>query len=490
MRDTKKPLKPADTIAAIATANGLGAISIVRLSGENALKIALSLTRAKKLAPRHAHLMKIYDENGAFLDEAIVLFFKAPKSFTGEDVVEFQTHGGFAVASLLLETLIKKGVRLARAGEFSQRALINGKMSLFKALNTAQLINAKSEGAAKIIARNLEGRLGELLEKMRIDLVKTLAHVETSIDYAEDDLPLNLLENIAKMCEQNAQDLQQIAQISRSKKSLIQGFKIAIIGKPNAGKSSLLNAFLNKKRAIVSNEAGTTRDTIEESLKIGTHLVRIIDTAGIRDAKNEIEKEGIALSKKTLEEADIIIALFDNSREKDGEDREILRLVKPYLKDFEQGKLKAKKENSKANLNSNLNLSSNLNLNLNPNLSAQKKVFLVLNKSDLPSEFKIENEDFIKLSAKGDISVLLNALETYLNAQESVDFILPNLELIQGFENAATALMRAKNLLREQNLELFAFELNLALNEITKFTRSFDYDELLDSIFSEFCLGK
>jgi len=451
-------MKDLKTIAAIATANGLGAISIVRLSGPNTLKIALSLTHAKKLSPRYAHLLKIYDEKDEFLDEAIVIYFKAPKSFTGEDVIEFQTHGGFSVASLLLEALIKKGAQLAKPGEFSKRALLNGKMSLLKAMNTASLISAKSENAARIIARNLEGKLGEFLEKIRLDLVKTLAFVETSIDYAEDDLPTNMLENITKMCEQNARDLERIAQISLSKKALIQGFKIAIIGKPNVGKSSLLNAFLNKNRAIVSNEAGTTRDIIEDELKIGTHLVKIIDTAGIRKTQNEIENKGIELSKEAIKEADIIIALFDSSRAKDSEDEEILNLLSPYL------------ENDKKSLNS------------------QKKVFLVLNKSDLKAKFELENA--IKLCAKDDISKLIKSLEHFLNTQESTDFILPNLELINAFERASRALFRAKNLISDNHLELFAFELNLALSEIAKFTHNFEYDELLDSIFSEFCLGK
>ncbi|TQR34749.1 tRNA uridine-5-carboxymethylaminomethyl(34) synthesis GTPase MnmE [Campylobacter sp. MIT 99-7217] len=440
-----------DTITALATANAQGAINIVRMSGSKALQIALKLCKKKELVPRYAHLCKIYASDESLIDECIVIYFKAPFSFTGEDIVEFQTHGGYILASLMLEELQKQGVRLANAGEFSKRAYLNGKMNLLKASNIASLINAKSQSQAKLIARNLEGKLGEFLEKIRLDLVKTLAFVETSIDYADDDLPSDLFMQIQNMCEQNAKDLKKIAEISLSKKALLQGYKIAIIGKPNVGKSSLLNAFLNYERAIVSNEAGTTRDTIEENLQIGSHLLKIIDTAGIRKGLDEIEKKGIELSKKAIDEADIIIALFDGSRKKDKEDEELISLIKEKGKD--------------------------------------KKIFWLLNKSDLRQEFK-EEGDFLKLSVQKDISKLLKALKAYLDTNESVDFILPNLELVHAFIRASEAIFRARDLLSEQNLELFAFELNLALKELEKFTHSFEQDELMDAIFSSFCLGK
>ncbi len=440
-----------DTIAAIATAHGVGSISIVRLSGERALEFALKLSHKTKLTPRHVTFTKLFNQNNEIIDEAIMIYFKAPYSFTGEDIVEFQTHGGFSVSEVLLEELVSLGARLALAGEFSKRACLNGKMTPLKALNIQDLILSKSALAAKIIARNMQGNLGELLEKIRTDLVKTLAFVETSIDYADDDLPSDLLEQISTMCEENSKILKEIYTLSQSKKGLIEGFKIAIVGKPNVGKSSLLNALLSYERAIVSDIAGTTRDTIEESFKLGTHLLRIIDTAGIRESKDVIEQIGVALSKKSLEDADIILAVFDASRVQDKEDEKIFDLL----------------------------------------ANTDKKIFWILNKSDLENVFKnTQNKNFIKLSAQKDITLLKEELQNYLNSFDSEGIMVSSLDLINACKISSEAIFRAKGLLEESSLELFAFELNLAINELARFTKDFQRDEILDEMFGNFCLGK
>ncbi len=440
-----------DTIAAIATAHGVGSISIVRLSGERALEFALKLSHKTKLIPRHATFTKLFNQNNEIIDEAIMIYFKTPYSFTGEDIVEFQTHGGFSVSEVLLEELVSLGARLALAGEFSKRACLNGKMTPLKALNIQDLILSKSALAAKIIARNMQGNLGELLEKIRTDLVKTLAFVETSIDYADDDLPSDLLEQISTMCEENSKILKEIYTLSQSKKGLIEGFKIAIAGKPNVGKSSLLNALLSYERAIVSDIAGTTRDTIEESFKLGTHLLRIIDTAGIRESKDTIEQIGVALSKKSLEDADIILAVFDASRVQDKEDGKIFDLL----------------------------------------ANTDKKIFWILNKSDLENVFKnTQNKNFIKLSAQKDITLLKEELQNYLNSFDSEGIMVSSLDLINACKISSEAIFRAKGLLEESSLELFAFELNLAINELARFTKDFQRDEILDEMFGNFCLGK
>ncbi|EFC32669.1 tRNA uridine-5-carboxymethylaminomethyl(34) synthesis GTPase MnmE [Campylobacter jejuni] len=440
-----------DTIVAISTAHGVGSISIVRLSGERALEFALKLSRKTKLTPRYATFTKLFNQNNEIIDEAIMIYFKSPFSFTGEDIVEFQTHGGFSVSEILLEELVSLGARLALAGEFSKRACLNGKMTPLKALNIQDLILSKSVLAAKIIARNMQGNLGELLEKIRIDLVKTLAFVETSIDYADDDLPSDLLEQISTMCEENSKILKEIYTLSQSKKGLIEGFKIAIIGKPNVGKSSLLNALLSYERAIVSDIAGTTRDTIEESFKLGTHLLRIIDTAGIRESKDTIEQIGVALSKKSLEDADIILAVFDASRKEDEEDKKIFKLLE----------------------------------------NIDKKIFWILNKTDLESIFEnTQNKNFIKLSAQKDIALLKQELQNYLNSFDSEGIMVSSLDLINACKISSEAIFRAKGLLKENSLELFAFEFNLAINELARFTKDFQRDEILDEIFGNFCLGK
>ncbi|EAH8164011.1 tRNA uridine-5-carboxymethylaminomethyl(34) synthesis GTPase MnmE [Campylobacter jejuni] len=440
-----------DTIAAIATAHGVGSISIVRLSGERALEFALKLSHKTKLTPRHATFTKLFNQNNEIIDETIMIYFKAPYSFTGEDIIEFQTHGGFSVSEVLLEELVSLGARLALAGEFSKRACLNGKMTPLKALNIQDLILSKSALAAKIIARNMQGNLGELLEKIRTDLVKTLAFVETSIDYADDDLPSDLLEQISTMCEENSKILKEIYTLSQSKKGLIEGFKIAIVGKPNVGKSSLLNALLSYERAIVSDIAGTTRDTIEESFKLGTHLLRIIDTAGIRESKDAIEQIGVALSKKSLEDADIILAVFDASRVRDKEDGKIFDLL----------------------------------------ANTDKKIFWILNKSDLENVFKnTQNKNFIKLSAQKDITLLKEELQNYLNSFDSEGIMVSSLDLINACKISSEAIFRAKGLLEESSLELFAFELNLAINELARFTKDFQRDEILDEMFGNFCLGK
>ncbi|HED0764612.1 tRNA uridine-5-carboxymethylaminomethyl(34) synthesis GTPase MnmE [Campylobacter jejuni] len=440
-----------DTIAAIATAHGVGSISIVRLSGERALEFALKLSHKTKLTPRHATFTKLFNQNNEIIDEAIMIYFKAPYSFTGEDIVEFQTHGGFSVSEVLLEEFVSLGARLALAGEFSKRACLNGKMTPLKALNIQDLILSKSALAAKIIARNMQGNLGELLEKIRTDLVKTLAFVETSIDYADDDLPSDLLEQISTMCEENSKILKEIYTLSQSKKGLIEGFKIAIVGKPNVGKSSLLNALLSYERAIVSDIAGTTRDTIEESFKLGTHLLRIIDTAGIRESKDVVEQIGVALSKKSLEDADIILAVFDASRVQDKEDEKIFDLL----------------------------------------ANTDKKIFWILNKSDLENVFKnTQNKNFIKLSAQKDITLLKEELQNYFNSFDSEGIMVSSLDLINACKISSEAIFRAKGLLEESSLELFAFELNLAINELARFTKDFQRDEILDEMFGNFCLGK
>lgn len=438
-----------DTIVATATANGVGAISIVRVSGKDALKLSLKLLKVKNLRPREAKFAKIYSVNGELIDEGIIIYFKAPNSFTGEDIVEFQTHGGFSVSNLVIENLLNLGARIAQSGEFSKRAFLNSKMSLSKAETIQALINSRSTDSHKILSRQLEGELGKFIDELRGELVKTLAYAETCIDYADEDLPSDILSSINSMLDKNIQKLSDIVEVSSQRKGLVEGFKVAIIGKPNVGKSSILNALLKKDRAIISDEAGTTRDTIEESLLIGTHLVRIIDTAGIRDGKSNVENLGIKHSLRVANEADIIIAVFDSSRVEDKEDEKILEILK----------------------------------------NLDKKVIKVINKSDLDRKLSSDITG-IEISTKSSLKPLLDELKKYLDSQNYDGIMLITTRQINATKNALKALKRAKFQLEESILELFAYEINLAIAEISSISRPFERSEILDEMFSNFCLGK
>ena len=580
-----------ETIAAIATAHGIGGICIVRISGEEALSIALSLSHRSSLRPRYATLVNLFDASGEAFGEAILIYFKAPHSFTGEDVVEVQTHGGFTASSLALDAVLALGARIANPGEFSKRAFLNGKMDLSKAEAISDLINSRSQSAAKILARNLRGELADFVANLREALVKTLAFVEVCIDYAEDDLPSDVLQNSQKMLDENIKSLEKITRISRSRRGLIEGFKVAIVGKPNVGKSSILNSMLSFSRAIVSDEAGTTRDLIEESLQIGTHLIRIVDTAGIRHSGSKLESIGISYSLRAASEADVILAVFDASREWDTEDAQILKILReqkdkkiiyvlnkcdlsrkfhPSAEDLDEDLEAFSAENFAAenpisenftaeNLKQSRTCDASLNScaqnlkakNLKRDLSAQNSIFtnfaptgqitpansinLVGQNSAAKAGLVAPNteratascaaENFtqddskqnsansiapsssaknsarqttqansiftpLEISANEGVDKILTALESYLNSQNFDGLMLSNERQILSCESALAALKNASERLACSELELFAFEINRAIEAIARISRPFERDEILDEMFSNFCLGK
>ena len=441
------------TIVAIATANGIGSISIVRISGANALEIATKISKKTTFQPRLASLSSLYDINNEVIDEALVLYFKAPFSFTGEDVIEFQCHGGFAVANMLVNEVLKHGARIANPGEFSKRAFFNNKIDLTKAEAISKIIEARSEDAVKLLARQLKGELTVFVNEIREDLLFMLAYTEVSIDYAEDDLPSDIFEQIKNKMEKIIVKLSNTLDASRRREGMIEGFKVAIIGKPNVGKSSLLNKLLNYDRAIISDIAGTTRDTIEESVKIGTHIIKIVDTAGIRDASDVIEKIGIEKSIQAINEADIVIALFDNSKICDDEDKKIIELIE---------------ENS------------------------DKQIIKVLNKLDLQNQFdKTKIDNFIELSTKEDINPLIKKIELILDSNtHSDEMTLISKRQILSVENTLYNINLSKNPLDSGELEFFAHYITEALEQISSITRPYENDQMLDVMFGEFCLGK
>lgn len=428
---------------------------IVRVSGPNALALAQKLSRKETFAPRLATLTFLHDALNDAIDQAIVIYFKAPHSFTAEDVVEFQCHGGSVVAGMVLETLIAHGARLANPGEFSKRAFLNGRIDLSEAEAIAALIETKSSDAAKMLTRQLKGELREFVFHVRELLIEILAFVEVNIDYAEEDLPLDMIDKIKIKLDALAKELFKTYESSKRRQGLMQGFKIAIVGKPNVGKSSLLNTLLSYDRAIISDIAGTTRDTIEEELRIGTHLVRIVDTAGIRQAHDVIEKIGIERSIAAIEESEIVIAMFDNSKPCDHEDEEMLALLQQY--------------------------------------ASSKQILTVLNKIDLPNQFDTDclSEGYIELSCQNDSHELTQKLEAILD-QTTLDdsMMLTSTRQIEAVKNAYENVQNSYQLLGEGELELFAFHINEAIHSISSITTAFERDEILEKMFSNFCLGK
>jgi tRNA modification GTPase len=443
-----------DTIVAIATAHGVGSIAIIRLSGKDSLLIALKISKQTKLTPRLATLSKLYDAKDELIDESLVIYFKNPSSYTGEDIVEFQCHGGIAIANLVLESCIAYGARLANPGEFSKRAFLNNKIDLTQAQAISKMIDAKSEDAVKLLAKQLKGELKDFVHNIREDLLFMLAYTEVNIDYAEEDLLSDIYQQIEQKLLNIISKLTNTIASSKQREGLIDGFKVAIIGKPNVGKSSLLNKLLNFNRAIVSNIAGTTRDTIEESIKIGTHIIKIIDTAGIREASDEIERIGIEKSKDAIEEADIIIALFDNSREFDGEDAQIVDILE----------------------------------------QTQKDKIIVVTKSDLNSKLDIKKIDpnYIEVNTKDNIQNIISQLESILNQTtiRNDDIILVSKYQVQEVQSTLDEINKATTPLQTGELEFFAYHITEALQHISNITRPYEHTQMLDVMFGEFCLGK
>jgi len=444
-----------NTIVAIATAQGISSISIIRISGEGALGIANKLSHLDKIMPRHAHLTSLYTKDNQLIDKAILIHFAAPHSFTGEDIVEFQCHGGMIVSQEVLDTVLSYGVRLAEPGEFSKRAFLNGKIDLTEAEAISKLIEAKSVDAAKILARQLRGELKDFVEDNREALLKSLAYSEVLIDYAEEDIPEDIMHSIVTQLDDLTLKIETIVDASYRRRGLIEGFKVAIIGKPNVGKSSLLNALLNYDRAIVSEIAGTTRDTIEEQVRIGTHIVRLVDTAGIRDSNDTIEKIGIKRSLSSIEDADIIIALFDYSRVEDEEDEKILSLL----------------ENVR-----------------------DKHIIVALNKSDLSHIFKrkfLSSYTPLEVSAKKSFVALTDCLESLLDSiGEGEELMLITTRQIEAVKKAKDAIVEAKKPLIDGELEFFSYHLQVAVKALSSISKPYDNEEILDKMFGEFCLGK
>lgn len=444
-----------DTIVAIATASGISSISIIRVSGDKALKLGKTVSKLESIQPRYAHLTSLYNKENDLIDHAILIYFQNPNSFTGEDIVEFQCHGGMVVAQEIVETLLVHGARLAEPGEFSKRAFLNGKIDLTKAEAIAKLIEAKSVDAAKILAKQLKGNLQTFVNESREAMLRATAYSEVMIDYAEEDIPEDILESIIKQLDALVLKIENMLDASLRRKGLIEGFRVAIIGKPNVGKSSLLNGFLAQERAIVSDIAGTTRDTIEEQVRIGSHIIRLIDTAGIRDAQDQIEQIGVERSLESIEDADVVIALFDLSRPFDSEDEKILEIIQN---------------------------------------TQDKELIVALNKCDLETSLKVDrfaSYNSVQISAKNDFKSLTDHLEKFFNSVgESEELMLISSRQIEAVQKTKEAILEAKIPLLNGELEFFSYHLQDAITALSSISKPYDSEEILDKMFGEFCLGK
>lgn len=452
-----------DTIAAISTSIGQSAINIVRISGDKSKKIAnliFSPANGKILNSTHkiqyGHIIDPKDKKT--IDEVLFLFMKSPKTYTREDVVEFFCHGGIIPTYKILELTLKYGARLAQEGEFTKRAFINGRIDLAQAESVIDIIYAKTECSLHIAQKHLQGGLSNKINYLREILIKNLVDIEASIDFSEENLPFRKEKIMSDVLELKDEIKKLITAYDNYGYFLKEGLNVAIIGKPNVGKSSLLNALLQKQRAIVTSISGTTRDTIEETISIEGIPVNIIDTAGIKSkTKNLIEQEGIKRSLLSIDKANLILLVLDLSREFSKEDRKII------------DKLNG------------------------------KRTIIVLNKKDKKQKLKFDEElkkyTIIKISAiynDGIDELKKSIVKPLLNENFSSDIpIIINLRHKQALLKTLNYLKCATEILQtEFSPAILAIDLKEALNSLEEIIGKTTTEDLLNKIFSKFCIGK
>lgn len=448
-----------DTIAAIATAVGTSAVNIIKISGPDAISIVnkiftKDLTKLSSNTINYGYIKN----NGETIDEVLVSIFRNPNSSTGEDVIEINSHGGIAVTNKILEILLTNGCRLAEPGEYLKRAFLNGKKDLLEAESISDLINAKTESFRKMSTKGLTGELSALVKKLREKLLNIIANIEVNIDYPEyEDAIVYTNELLEKSIIEIKEELQKIVNESEKGSLIKNGINVGIIGKPNVGKSSLLNKLINEDKAIVTDIEGTTRDIVEGTFVLNGVNINLIDTAGIRETDNIVEKIGVEKSKNIIEKSNMVIALFDGSREFDKEDKEILKEIKG------------------------------------------KKAIILINKVDLPQKLdKSEIKDFetIEISVKDNkgINSLIEKIKELfnLNEIETGDFTyLSNARQISIIKEALALSEEIKSQ-NEKNtpVDLIQIDIQKLWEKLGELTGDTYKDELLDEIFSKFCLGK
>ncbi len=440
------------TIVALATAPITSAIHLIRLSGPDAYAIINKLVKNPiKKESYKCNLVKLYDGNN-FIDNVILIKYVNPKSYTGEDMIEISCHGSTYIANLIIATLIKNGATLATNGEFTKRAYLNQKIDLLQASAINNVINSQSKESLKIAHKGIDKTLSKKIEKIGKQLFLLISQLEVNIDYPEyDDVPNLSKDEILKIISSLIKQISLIISSTKIAQPIINGINVAIIGKPNVGKSSLLNALLNQDKAIISNVPGTTRDLLQYSVRIGDLLFNFIDTAGIHHPTNKIEKIGINIAKKTIKNSDLILFVSIANKEFDQEENTILRLIK------------------------------------------NKQYLLVKNKSDLLKTKAKKNNKFIYISAKNkEISSLLDKLTNFkLSNSLQYDLILPSIQNLHKIESVNQILNYCKEqLLINQPIDLLLEDLHKAHQNILEILGQTQNIDFIEGLFKYFCVGK
>ena len=454
------------TIASISTAPGIGGIGIIRMSGKDTFKILDKIfeqKNKKSIDEIQGYTIKYGNivDDGKVVDEVLVSYFKAPKSYTTEDMCEINSHGGTVIMRKILELCLKNGAELAEAGEFTKRAFLNGRIDLSQAESVIDIINAKSDREAKEGIKQLDGYLSREIQEIKKDLMEIVTNIEVSIDYPEYDTPEATNDDIREKINLTRDRLSSLEKSFKNGKIIKEGIKTVIIGRPNAGKSSLLNAMLKEDRAIVTEYEGTTRDTIEEFVNINGVPLILVDTAGIREAEDAVEKIGIEKSRKLANSADLIIAIFDSSKELTDEDLEILKLIE------------------------------------------NRQSIILLNKSDLNSAITEQDErlknvskNILKISAlnKTGIEELYEKISEMFNLNEinfDNDILITNIRHKNIISHALENVKKANEALNlNMPIDIITIYIKDILEDLGEITGEVVTEDVINEIFSKFCLGK
>ena len=449
-----------DTIAAISTALGVGAISIIRVSGPQSIEIVNKIFKGKDLSKCESHTINYGHivDNDEIIDEVLIMLMKAPKTFTRENIIEINCHGGIATTNKILELLLNNGCRLAEPGEFTKRAFLNGRIGLIEAESVMDIINSETELTRKLAINGIEGKISKLIKNLRQEIIEILANIEVNIDYPEYEDAIEMTNKILNEKLIYIKDeINKILIKSQNTKILKEGIKIGIFGKPNVGKSSILNRLLEEDKAIVTNIEGTTRDIVDGTFILNGVTIKLIDTAGIRTTNDIVEKIGVEKSKKTLEEVDLIIVVLNNNEELTNDDKEILEITK------------------------------------------NKNRIILVNKNDLPNKLDLsifKNEDVITSNTttiegldnlKNRIIEIFNLGKiddkdlTYLSSARSISLLKKCVDIINEIDIS---------IMNDIPVDMIQIDLKNIWDILGEIIGESYDDELIDQLFTQFCLGK